>query len=77
MQTTVRLLLKEQPEPGLHRLPFHPHPLGALLHRTIKLFHFLDSYGNHFGISILSTFTVVGCWRAVTVRWFIVDKREL
>ena len=40
VQTQIRLLLKEQSDLGRHCLTFHQHPLEALLHCKIELFHF-------------------------------------
>ena len=40
VQTKIRLLLKKQSDQGLHCLPFHQHPLDALMQCYIKLFYF-------------------------------------
>ena len=46
VQTKIRLLLKKQSDQGLRCLPFHQHLLDALIQCYIKLFYFLDNYGN-------------------------------
>ena len=40
VQTKIRLLLKKQSDQGLRCLPFHQHPLDALMQCYIKLFYF-------------------------------------
>ena len=71
VQTKVRLLLKKQSDQGLRCLPFLQHLLDALMQCYIKLFYFLDNFGNclrclnFYGI-LNKTFGTVNLFRLVS-----------
>ena len=58
VQTQIRLLLEEQSDQGLHCLPFHVHPLDALLCGNIALFKISNNISIFSGVQIFRIFTV-------------------